>query len=261
MDKVIEKVAFNFLIAQVAPAAALIVIMAFLNALACGASVMSALGGVLSWGVQSDHLVTLFCGAVPLGLCLWALGTTATANLESFSKTFLGDDNKWSPKAPEDLRPRSRLRDAVVKAWSKSPVFALILLSPLILAFDLVSLLWACAHHLYKLSAFLRGPKIENEVYLSAINDLSYASSYFADMAIALLIGAISAIFLWARTSDARLAEFAGVLYLACAVHYLFGRLLKAAFDRAVDPQGSDWRHAFTPEDVAQGRAKRDGAH
>jgi hypothetical protein len=259
MDKVIEKVAFNFLIAQVAPAVALMVIVAFLNALACGASVAAAFSGVLNWSVQSDHLIMLFCGAVPLGLCLWALETTSVANLESFSKTFLGDDNKWSPKASEDLRPRSSLRKAVVKAWSQRPVLILIVLSPLILAFELISIFAACAHHLYKLSAFLHGPKVENEVYLSAINDLSYASYYFADMAIALFVAAIAALVLWARSGDFRLGEFAGILYLACAVHYLFGRLLKTAFDRAVDPQGSDWRHAFTPEDVALGRANKDG--
>lgn len=236
MDKIVERLAFNFLIAQVLPAAILIVLGAFLVHFNAGGSAQAAFTATLTWLGKDGTVLAVVIAAMPLGLLLWAISTTTTANRESFRTRYLNAEKLWVYKAPEDCRPRTWLRKYLSRLWTNGAIFGILLLSPLILSFDLASTLTSRPRDLYKFINVLRAPKIENEIYLTVINDFQFSSSYFGCMAVALLLATgWAGVILVERRDLASIALLAS-LYLLCGVHYLLGRLLQIAFDHSVDP-------------------------
>jgi hypothetical protein len=239
MDKVFDKFAFHFVIGQLAPASLLILLLRYLSALGGGAKAEAALGGVLKALENMATLTSIVLWAVPLGLVLWAVGTTSSANRESFSKRYLDAHGRWAWKKSEDVRPRTRLREVLATSWTNWSIVWLLFVAPLILAFDVGSILGAKPRHLYKFIPILKSPKIDNEVYLSVIDEFAYSSVYFTNMAIALLIAVITAVVVAAERRDAATAWTLVALYAICSLHYLLGRLLKTAFDDAIEPAGA----------------------
>jgi len=235
MDKVIEKIAFNFLIGQLAPALFLIAALKFLFEISPHTSIVEALTAVIAWMNNSTTFLAVLTASIPIGLFLWAIQTIAAANRESFRLTYLDSHGKWVRKSALDIRKRGYLRKTMANLWMSGHLALMILLAPLILTFDILSTLSARTRDLYKFIAVLRSPKVENEIYLAVINDFNFSSTYFGNMSISLLIVTAVAIGSARRPDVSYLVLIVG-FYLVCGAHYLFGRLLKTAFDRSVDP-------------------------
>ena len=239
MDKVFDKFAFHFVIGQLAPASLLILLLRFLVAIQGGAPFGTALGQVLAALADAATATSIVLWAVPLGLLLWAVGTTSTANRESFAKRYLDAHGRWAWKKPEDVRERTRLREVLAESWTNWSIVWLLFVAPLILAFDVASILGARPRHLYKFIPILKSPKIDNEVYLGVIDEFAYSSVYFTNMAIALLVAVVMAAVVAVERPGATSAWVLVALYAVCSLHYLLGRLLKTAFDDAIEPAGT----------------------
>jgi hypothetical protein len=238
MDKVFDKFAFHFVIGQLAPASLLILILKFLSALGRGDGPGAALAGVLKTLSDPAAATSIVLWAVPLGLLLWAFGATTAANRESFRKNYLDANGAWVDKPDDQIRHRTPLRKALAHVWIHWSIAWLLFVAPLILAFDVTSILGAKPRNLYKFIPILRSPKIDNEVYLSVIDEFAYSSVYFTNMAIALLVAVVMAVVVAAERRDAASTWALVAIYAVCSLHYLMGRLLKIAFDDAVDPAG-----------------------
>jgi len=241
LSDILEKLTFRFAIGQLLPGALLVLTLYVAVGLqsgiplsgiaALGDAYLAAIAGISNLG----GVVVFTAQAAVVGLILQGASTLAAANLESFRRIELDHKGSWVSRPQEKWRPRSRVRTCVAALWSESPVILILFVAPLVLAFDLVSILAASPKRLYKDIYLIRSQSADTDLLTFALSDYQYMAEYCANMATALLVCTIWMIWLSpAFEHSASIAALIALAYVSISFHYLLYRAIKTAIDQAV---------------------------
>ena len=237
MSNILEKFTFKFLIGQLIPGFVLALAIEFR---------LNASGGALRAGSFIEYVrerlaamsdlrvvgaVVLF--SVFLGLILQGLSELMAANIESFRMYKLADSGVWIKC--DKPRDRSRIRSWIARIWSQGALWVLGPLAPMMLLFNLVSLLAARPQWLYRELCILRSREADPALMAMAITEYQYMADYFSNMSLAfaaiffLELSAVPQFLHW----DTALVVLLSI-YGMSALSYMLSRIAKISVDHAI---------------------------
>ncbi len=243
MERILDKLAFRFLIGQLVPGAGVVLSILLVNS-RTGAEpdpitnlgeLLDSYALVIGQLTTGASLVTFIVAASAVGLILQGISNLSAANLESFRTVAINDVGEWVKLAPEDVRARSGVRVAVAGLWKNRSAVTIWPVAPLILAFDIISILAAKPSHLYKDVHFVRAKMSDSALLNQALTDIEYMASYFSNVALALslMLGLIAMAMGSGMLSVAGQITAAG-LYLLVGLHYVLARVYRTSLDHAL---------------------------
>lgn len=244
MKSLLDKITFRLLIGQVLPGAFLaLTLRIYLKILSHHVIPPINPEGILLLYDQELRATSSTYGLVifttfsaVLGLVLHTTSNLMTANLESFRDNCLDDKNRWVHKDPKKVRQRSRVRRWCAILWSKDVIALILLVGPLMMLFDFLSVLWSRPKELYKEVNLMRAP-LSNIVDIEAvISDFEYCADYSINMALSIAAHFLfCCVVLYGASYHAYTMLYLVVIYVAASLHYLSFRIVRHSADNAIN--------------------------
>ena len=184
---------------------------------------------------SAAEIVAFISVSILIGVWLHGVGIVLTANRESFRTVELNDRGIWIKRTENEIRKRSKLRQAIADQWITRSSVWLLLSSGLMLAFDLLSILAAPVRGLYKEILEARAETTKVDLLRMILRDYEHIARYALNMSMALGCLLIINVFLlikFGQVMEQCVCIF--VIYLLISGHYFLARTIGPSIDRAI---------------------------